>query len=122
MIRFKIDYGCEVYSSASSREVVNLESVSNEAMRIPSGRFRFTPLSSLQVITEEPPIQIGRDKLSLKCYYKMKTWLSIPSLQSMKPHMPIKNFLLRFQSESKKYIQNLTSKINASCQISHTLD
>ena len=66
LIRSKIDYGCIVYNSASSRELVSLESVSNEAMRISSGCFRSTPISSLQVITEEPPLQIRRDDLSLK--------------------------------------------------------
>ena len=29
LIRFEIDYGCIVYNSASSRELVSLESVSN---------------------------------------------------------------------------------------------
>ena len=53
LIRSKIDYGCIVYNSASSRELISLESVSNEAMRISSGRFKSTPLSSLRVVTEE---------------------------------------------------------------------
>ena len=88
-IRSKIDYGCIVYNSARSRELVSLETVSNEAMRISSGCFKSTPLSSLQVITEEPPLQIRRDKLSLKYYYKVKTYytirLSNSSLQNKKP-------------------------------------
>ena len=76
-MRSKIDYGCIVYNSTSNRELVGLESVSNEAMRISSGCIRSTPLSSLQIITEEPPLQIWRDKLSLKYYYKVKPYHKI---------------------------------------------
>ena len=91
LIRSKIDYGCIVYNSASSRELVSLESVSNEAMRISSGCFRSTPISSLQVITEEPPLQKRRDKLSLKYYYKVKklTTKSGFQIQSPRTRSPI---------------------------------
>ena len=74
LIRSKIDYGSLVYTSASSKVLASLESVSTEAMRIPSGLFKSTPIFSLKVITKEPPLQIRRDKLSLKYYYKVKTF------------------------------------------------
>ena len=112
LIRYKVDYGCKVYNSASSWELVSLETVSNEAMRISSGCFKSRPLSSLQVITKEPPLQIRRDELSLnttikwKAYYKIR--FSNSSLQNNKPYMRIKFLTLRSQSESKKYIQNWT--------------
>ena len=63
MIRSKIDYGCIVYNSENSGKLESLKSVSNEAIRIFNGCFKSTPISSLQVITEEPPFQIRRDKL-----------------------------------------------------------
>ena len=53
LIRFKIDYGCIVYSFASIRELESLESVSNDGMKS-------TPISSLQGITEETPLMIRR--------------------------------------------------------------
>ena len=52
MIRSKIDYGCIVCKSASSRELESLEPVSNKAMIMSSGCFKSTPIFSLQVITE----------------------------------------------------------------------
>ena len=110
LIRYKIDYGCIVYNSASSRELVRLESVNNEAMRVSSGCIRSTSLSSLQVITKEPRLQIRRDKLSLKYYYKVKNLLQNPvfkfitseqeTLYSNKSSPP--PFAIRIQ----KYIQN----------------
>ena len=36
LIRFKVDYGCIVYNSASSRELESLQSVSNEATKLSS--------------------------------------------------------------------------------------
>ena len=68
LIRSKIDYGCTAYNCASSRKLQSLESVSYESMRISSGCFKSTPIFSLQVITEEAPLQIKKDKLSLKYY------------------------------------------------------
>ena len=74
LIGSKIDYGCTVYNSATSRELEILESVSNEAMRKSSGCLKSTPLSSLQIITEESPLQIRKDNPSLKrYYYKVKS-------------------------------------------------
>ena len=64
LIRSKIDCGSISYNYARNREVESLESVSNQAMRIFSGFFKSTPISSLQVTTNEPPIQIRSDKLS----------------------------------------------------------
>ena len=75
LIRSKIDYEYVVYYSLSTRKLESLESVSNEAMRIYSRCFDSTPISSLQVITEEPPLQIRRDEQSLKYYYKVKSLL-----------------------------------------------
>ena len=49
------------HNSANYMDLESLESVSYEAMRISSGYFISTPMSSLQVITEQPPFQIRRD-------------------------------------------------------------
>ena len=53
-------------------DLSSLESVANEAMRIPCGSFKSIPKTSLQIITEEPPLRIRRGKLNLKYYYKVK--------------------------------------------------
>jgi len=73
--RSKIDYGCVVYNCLSCGDLPNLESVANEAMIIDSGCFKSTQTPSFQVITEEPPLQVRRDELNLKYYYKAKSIL-----------------------------------------------
>ena len=85
LIRSKLDCGCIVFISVNSRDLESIESVSNEAMRVASGCFKSTPVSSLQVITEEPPLQIRRDKLSLKYYYKVKTLPQHPVFKFISP-------------------------------------
>ena len=54
-------------------------------MRISSGCFKSAPISSLQVFTEEPPLQIKKDKLSLKYYYKVKSLLQNPAFKFITP-------------------------------------
>ena len=71
--------------SASSRKLESLESVSNKVMRISSGCFKSTPITSLQVTTEEPPLQIRNDKLSPKDYYKVKGFLQNPAFNFITP-------------------------------------
>ena len=69
-----------LYNFASTKEPESLESVSNEAMRISGGCFKSTPVSRLH-ITEQPPLQIMRDELSLKYYYKVKHLLQNPAFK-----------------------------------------
>ena len=79
LLRSKVDYGCIVYNSASSRELKSLVSVSNETMRISSGCFKFTPISQKKLL------QMRRDKLVLKYYYKVKSLLQNPAFKFITP-------------------------------------
>ena len=72
-IRSKIDNRCIVINPSSSWELASLESDSNDSMRISRGCFKSTPISRLQVITEEHPLQTRTDKLILKNNYKVKS-------------------------------------------------
>ena len=108
LIRSKIDFECIVYNSASTKELESLESISNEVMRKFSGCFKSTPISSLQVTTEELPLQIRRDKLSLKYFYKVKSLLQNQAFKIITPEQKTlcanKNPPPpRSQSDSKKY-------------------
>ena len=109
LIKSKLDYGCIVYKSASCRELENIESVSNQAIRIASGCLKSTPISSLQVITEEPPLQIRRDKLSLKYNYKVKSFPQNPVFKFITPEQETlyenKNSPPPFAIRIKKYTQ-----------------
>ena len=104
--RSTLDYGCKGYNSENSREITSLESVSNKTVKISKS----TTKPSLKVITENPPVQLTRDNLSLnittiwKINYKIP--LSISSLQNKKPYTRIIFISFRSQSDSTKYIPN----------------
>ena len=112
LIRSSLDCRCMVDNSASSREQESLESVSNEAMRKASGCFKSTPISSFQVITEEPPLQIRRDKLSLKYLYKVKSLQQNPSLKFITPEKETHKASRRQEKLIPFPYQNLFSYIN----------
>ena len=85
IIQSKIEYGSIVYDSAALQDLKALETTANEAMRIASGCFKSTPITSLQVITTEPPLQQRRDKLSLKYYFKMRSLPNNPAFNYVTP-------------------------------------
>ena len=58
IIRSKIDYGSIVYGAANAATLKSPEVVANEAMRITSGAFISTPVSSMQVMNSEPPLEL----------------------------------------------------------------
>ena len=49
LLKPKIDYGSEVYSSASRSLLDSLEPIQNAALRIATGAFRTSPILSLRV-------------------------------------------------------------------------
>ena len=68
--RSQIDYGCQIYGSASESQLGKLDSIQNEAMRICSGAFRSSPIESLSVETYQPPLDLRRTELGLRYLFK----------------------------------------------------
>lgn len=79
LIRSKLDYGQIVYASASDTTLNLLNCIPNEAIRIATGAFRSSPVSSLQVLVNERPLDLRRKLHTLKYYYKMKSLLKNPA-------------------------------------------
>ena len=76
LIRYKVDYCCIVYSSANCTALSSIVSAVNKAMGIASGCFKSAPKTSLQVITEACPLWIRRDKLRLRHYCYMISFVN----------------------------------------------
>ena len=70
-IRFKIEYGAPVYSSAAKSTLVPLDSITTECLRIATGAFRTTPTETLHVLANEMTPLHRRQYLSLRYYYKI---------------------------------------------------
>ena len=86
LVRSRLDYGCIVYNSASPTTIASLNSIENEGLRIASGAFKSTPIASLQVVTNQPPLDLRRLQLSLKYYLKLRSHISNPAFRSVVPN------------------------------------
>jgi len=72
LIRSKLDYGSQVYMSASQHVLSKLDPVHNLAIRICTGAFRSSPVNSLLVDSGEPPLDIRRKQLALQHSTRLK--------------------------------------------------
>ena len=75
-IRSKIDYGSILYHSSHSPLLKKLDVVQNTAMRLMTGARKTSPILSLQIESQIPPLTLHRGFLLLKNYSKL---LSKPS-------------------------------------------
>ena len=67
LVRSKLDYGCVAYSSARSSVLGLLNTVHHAGIRIATGAFRTSPVSSLLCESGEPSLHMRRKQLAL-CY------------------------------------------------------
>ena len=78
-IRSKLDYGSIVYGSARKSYVQMLDPIQNQALRLCLGAFRTSPVESLQVEANEPPLSTRRNKLALQYALKVQSNPSNPA-------------------------------------------
>jgi len=71
LVRSKLDYGCEAYSSAKHNVLRMLDSVHHSGLRISIGAFRSSPIDSLYCETEQLSLQSIRDLRCLQLYTRM---------------------------------------------------
>ena len=61
IVKSKLDYGNEAYTSASPSLLKKLEPIQNQAIRISTGAFKSSPIKSLEVISNTKPLQISQE-------------------------------------------------------------
>ncbi|XP_071151697.1 uncharacterized protein [Mytilus edulis] len=74
LIRSKLDYGCEIYNSASFSTKKCLDKIQNQALRICTGSMRSASLKALQVEMGDPPLEIRRQSLIAKAFLNMTSF------------------------------------------------
>ena len=72
LILSKLEYGCEVYSSATEARLRLLDSVHHAGVRLATGAFRSTPIPSLLVDAGVLPLDLRRQSLLLRCWFRMQ--------------------------------------------------
>ena len=69
----KIDYGCQLYNTASAGRTKKLDSIHREGIRIYTGAFRTSPAEALHVEANNTLVELIRNKLRLRFLYRLKS-------------------------------------------------
>ena len=73
LIRSKLDYGEIVYTSASPSTFKKLDPIAYEAMRLATGAFTSTSISSLQVLCGRCSLDLRKRVRNLEHCYKIRS-------------------------------------------------
>ena len=75
----RLDYGCQIYSSACKSKLQELDVVHNMGLRICSGAFRTSPVESIYVDTHQLPLDLRREELGLRYVVRVQSSPENPS-------------------------------------------
>ena len=89
LCRSKLDYGCEIYSSACKTRLGELDVVHNMALRLCSGAFRTSPVESIYVDCHQLPLDLRREELGLRYMARLRSHPDNPSNQILDQLRPI---------------------------------
>ncbi|WP_135568158.1 reverse transcriptase domain-containing protein, partial [Solemya elarraichensis gill symbiont] len=79
LIRSKLDYGCQIYGSANNTLLKLLDTIHHTGLRLALGALPTTPVQSLYVAANEPPLHTRRCQLSLTYMLRMTQSPSNPA-------------------------------------------
>lgn len=79
LVRSKLDYGCFVYRSAKKEKLECLNVLHRQGLRLCLGAFKSSPIESLYVEANEPPLELRRIDLAMRYALKMKANPSNPT-------------------------------------------
>ncbi|KAK4316545.1 hypothetical protein Pmani_012320 [Petrolisthes manimaculis] len=65
----KLEYGCEVYSSATYARLRILDPVHQAGVYLATGAFSSSPIPSLLVDANEPPLDLHRQSFMVRCWH-----------------------------------------------------
>lgn len=83
LIRSKLDYACMVYDSACKSRKKGLDVIHHTAIRVATGAFRTSPISSLLAEAHEPPLSLRRQMLSMRYALKLRQFPSHPTYDAV---------------------------------------
>ena len=69
----RLEYGCAVFSSARKSYLKKFEPIQNQGLRICLGALRTSPMQSLNVEANEPPLYLRFDKLCIQYALKLRS-------------------------------------------------
>ncbi|XP_008546557.1 uncharacterized protein LOC103570555 [Microplitis demolitor] len=100
LIRSKIDYASIIYDSVNPTILNSLNTIQNTCLRVCTGAFRTSPISSLQAETGMLPLELRRRELCLKYMVTIATTPDNPAHNSV-----LKDFLTPLYDNSERLIK-----------------
>ena len=73
LILSRIDYGCQIYGSASQASLKFLDPIHTQGIRLSTGAFRSSPNSSVLCESGEPPLSFHREYVTIRSALKILT-------------------------------------------------
>ena len=88
LVRSKLDYGAQVYGATRSGALSRLEPIQNACLRAITGAFKSSPAVSLCTETGTVPLELTRDELTLRHFFKCQNSPNSPTYQAImgSPH------------------------------------
>ena len=83
LVRSKLDYACFIYDNTYESIKSVLDTVHHAAIRVATGAFRTTPISSLLAEAHEPPLALRRQLLGMRYAVKLRQFPSHPTYPSV---------------------------------------
>ena len=68
-----MDYGHQLYNTASAGRLKKLDSIRREGIRIYTGAFTISPVEALHVEANDTPLELRRNELGQRFMYKIKS-------------------------------------------------
>ena len=82
-VRSQLDYGCQIYASATATSLKMLNSIHHLCIRICMGAFRISPIPSLYAESGEPSLDYRRNLLSFQMYTRILALPASPTCKSV---------------------------------------
>ena len=79
LVLSKLDYGCFIYGSAPKSYIKMLDPIQNEGLRLCTGAYATSPIESLEVEANIPPLQLRREQLALQYITKLRAHPTNPA-------------------------------------------
>ena len=83
LVRSKLDYGCQFYSSANTGVLKRLNPIQNQCLRACTGAFKSSPVVSLCVESGIMPLEYTRDIVTLKYLFKTQSTPNTPTFRAL---------------------------------------
>ena len=84
LVRSRLDYGSIFYNTCCKSHIDKLNVIQNTCLRIATGARKTTPINSLEVESDIPPLNIHRQLLICKYYYRISQLsISLPIVKEL---------------------------------------